>query len=83
MPSGLRDLDNRLRHLDVGARRRRIARRVIVHQDDRGRRQFERALDHLARIDRRVVHRAGLLHFVGDQLVALVEEQHAGITPSH
>ena len=43
----------------------------------RGRRQFERALDHFARIDRRVIDGAGLLHFVGDELVALVEEQDA------
>ena len=40
-------------------------------------RQFERALDHLARIDRRVVDGAGLLQLVGDELVALVEEQDA------
>ena len=31
----------------------------------------------LARIDRRVVDRAGLLHLVGDQRVLLVEEQDA------
>jgi hypothetical protein len=35
------------------------------------------ALDHLARIDRRVVDGAGLLHFVGDERIALVEKQHA------
>ena len=77
MPSGLAGLDDRLGHVDVGARRRRIARRVVVDEDDRGGRQFQRALDHLARIDRRVVDRAGLLHFVGDQGVLLVEEQDA------
>jgi hypothetical protein len=32
---------------------------------------------HLARIDRRVVDCAGLLHLVRDQLVALVEKQQA------
>ena len=42
-----------------------------------GRGQLQRALDHLARIDRRVVDGAGLLHLVGDQPVALVEEQDA------
>ena len=31
-----RHLDDRLRHLDVGARRRRIAGRMVVHQDQRG-----------------------------------------------
>ena len=50
---------------------------MVVYQDQRGRRQFQRALDHFARIDRRVVDGADLLQFVGDELVALVEEQHA------
>ena len=50
---------------------------MIVHEDHRGGRQFERALDHFARIDRRVIDRAGLLHLVGDQLIALVEKQDA------
>ena len=50
---------------------------MVVHQHDGGGREFERPLDHLARIDRRVVHGASLLHLVGDQRVALVEEQHA------
>ncbi len=65
-----RHRDNLLRHLDVGARRRRVAGRMIVHQDDGGRRKLERPLDHLARIDRRMVDGADLLQFVGDQLVA-------------
>ena len=42
---------------------------------DRGRGEFQRALDHLARIDRRMVDRADALRFVGDQAVLLVEEQ--------
>src|SRR3954453_7136774 len=50
---------------------------MVVHQDQRGRGQFQRALDHLARIDRGVIDGAGLLHLVGDELVALVEEQQA------
>ena len=50
---------------------------MVVHEDDRGRGQFERALDHFARIDRRVIDRALLLHLVGDELVALVEKQDA------
>jgi hypothetical protein len=47
------------------------------HQNDGGGGQFERAFDHLARIDRSVIDRAGLLHFVGNQLIALVEKQNA------
>jgi len=40
----LRDLDDRLRHLDVGARRRRISARMVVHQDQCGCAQLQRAL---------------------------------------
>ena len=50
---------------------------MVVHQHDRGGGQLERALDHFARIDRGVIDRARLLHLVGDQLVAFVEEQNA------
>jgi len=48
---------------------------VVVHEDQRRCRQFERTLDDLARIDRRVVDRAGLLQLIDDQLIALVEKQ--------
>ena len=71
------NLDDRLRHLDVGRRRRRIAGGVVVHQNNRGRREFEGALDDFARIDRRMVDRADLLTLVGNQAVALVEKQDA------
>ena len=46
---GASDFDNRLRHLDVRARGRGIAGGMVVHEDDRGGGEFERALDHLAR----------------------------------
>ena len=49
----LGDIDDRLRHVDIGARGRWIAARMIVHQYDSGRGQLQRALDHLAWIDRR------------------------------
>jgi hypothetical protein len=52
-----------------------VSSRILVHQDERGCRQFQRALDHLARIDRRMIDGADLLHLIGDQLVALVEKQ--------
>jgi hypothetical protein len=35
---------------------------MVVDQHDRGGRELERALDHFARVDRRVVDGAGLLH---------------------
>ena len=71
----LGDLDDILGHLDIGLRGRRIARRMVVHQDDGSCGKLQRALHHLARIDRRVVDGAGLLDLVGDEGVALVEEQ--------
>ena len=43
----------------------------------RGGGQLERALDHLARVERRVVDRAAALHLVADQDVLAVEEQDA------
>ena len=73
-PERAGDVDDRLGHLDVGLRGRRIAGGVVVHQDDRGRGQLERALDDLARLDRRVVDRTGLLQLIGNELVALVEQ---------
>lgn len=48
-----------------------------MHQNDRGRREFERALDDFARIDRRMIDRPDLLALVGNQAVALVEKQDA------
>jgi hypothetical protein len=70
-PKRCGDLDDRARHVDVGGRRGRIAGGVIMHKDDRGRGELERALDHLAWIDRRVVDGTDLLALVGDQTVAL------------
>ena len=51
-PSGLDDLT---RQLDVLAARLRIAAGMVVDKDDRGGVVIERALDHLANIDRRLV----------------------------
>src|SRR6266536_4348104 len=65
--------DDLLGHLHVGARGARIAGGMVVHEDERARRELERALDHLAGLDRRVVDGADLLALVRDQLVALVE----------
>lgn len=71
------DADDRLRHLDVGLRGRRIAAGMVVHEDHGGCGQFQRPLDDLARLNRGVIDRAGLLYLVGDQLVALVEKENA------
>jgi hypothetical protein len=69
------DIDDRPCHGDVRLRRRRIARRMIVNEDERGRGELERALGNLARIDRGVVDRPDLLLLVRDQGVLLVEEK--------
>jgi hypothetical protein len=51
-----------------------------VHEDDRGGRQLQRAPDDLAGVDRGVVDGADLLDFVGDELVALVEEENCSLS---
>jgi hypothetical protein len=60
---------------DVRFRRARITGRMIVDQNQGGRAQFERALEDLAGVDRRVIDGAALLTLVLDQYVFAVEEQ--------
>ena len=50
---------------------------MIVHEHDCCRRQLKRPFHHFAHIDRSMIDRAGLLHLIGDDLVAFVEEQDA------
>ena len=50
---------------------------MIVHQDHGRGRELERALEHLARIDRGVIDGAGLMLLVGDELVCFIEKQDA------
>lgn len=64
-------------HGDVGLRRRRIPRRVIMHEDQRRGVDLERALDDLARVDRHVIDRAPRLCLVGNENVLAIKEQHA------
>src|SRR3546814_1501741 len=66
-----------LGHGDVGGRGLGVAARMVVDEDEGGGAQLEGALHHLAGVDRGVVDGALLLHLVGDQAVALVEEQQA------
>src|SRR5579872_2438661 len=54
-----------------------VAARMVVDEDDGGSAQIERALYHLARVNGRMVDRAGLLDLVGNQRMLVVEEQHA------
>ncbi len=48
-----------------------------MRKDEGARAQFQRAAHDLARVDGRVVDRADALHLVGDQGVALVQEENA------
>src|SRR5204863_72548 len=70
-----RKLDDLSGHRDVRLRGGRVARGMVVHQDQGRRLQLERALDDLAGIDRRVIDRTALLPFVPDQHVLAVEKQ--------
>src|ERR1700736_3009242 len=60
---------------DVRLGRSRVARGVVVHQDHRRGLEFERPLDHFARIDRCVIDRSALLLLVLDQYVLSIKEQ--------
>ena len=74
---GFRDVDDLARHLDVGGRGRGVSGGVVVDQDQGRCRELQRTLHHLAGIDRRMVDRPGLLDLVGDEGIALVEEEQA------
>src|SRR5260221_14270263 len=69
---GLGDL---ARRLDIGLRWGRVARWMIVRHDERRGAELDRPLDHLARIDRRVIDGAALLALVRDQCSLAIEEE--------
>ncbi len=71
-----------LGQIDIGARWAGIAGGMVVHQDHRSRTQFQRALDHFARIDRRVVDSATRLRLVREQVISIVEKQNAELLDS-
>ena len=64
------------RHLDILLARRRVARRMVVHQNDRRRVQFQRPLRNLARVDRHMIDRAVGLRLIRDQRVLAIQKQH-------
>ena len=69
--------DDLARDGDVGGAGLGIAAGVVVHEDQGRGRELERAARDLAGIDGRVIDRAFVHHFVGDELVLHVEEEHA------
>src|SRR6516165_4421047 len=60
---------------DIGLRGGGVPGRMVVHQDQRRGAELERALYHLASIDRRVVDGAALLTLVLDEHVLAIEKQ--------
>ena len=50
---------------------------MIVHKDQCRGGKLKRTLNDLERIDRRMIDGADLLDFVEDQLITLVEKEHA------
>ena len=62
-----------LGHAEIGIGRRRITGWVVVDQDQGAGVQHQRPLDHLARIDRDMVDRAGREKLIGDDAVLAIE----------
>ena len=60
-------------HAEIGLRWRRIARWMVVDQDQGAGVQHQRPLDHLARIDRDMVDCAGRDKLIGNDVVLAVE----------
>src|SRR5215475_9855280 len=63
------------RNRDVRFRRGWVAGGMIMHQDQGRGPEFKRPLDHLARVNRRMVDSAALLPLVFDQYVLSVEKK--------
>ena len=63
-------------HINIGFGGRGVTAGVVMHQNEGRCAQFKRAFDNLTRLNWCVIHRAGAHHFIGDNVVFLVEEQH-------
>ena len=50
---------------------------MVVDEDDGCGRKIERTFNDFTRIDRRVIDRAALLDLIGNQRIALVEEENS------
>jgi len=77
----LADLTQALRELDVLARRRRIAAGVIVHQNDRCRRQEDGRTENFAGMRGRGGQRPNRDRVNADQAVLRVEKRHDKLLP--
>ena len=69
------DLHDRACHRDIGGRGGRVARGMIVHEDQRRGTELERAFDDLPGIDRRVVNGSALLSLILDQHILAIKDR--------
>jgi hypothetical protein len=69
-------LDDVLGDCDVCLGGGRVARRVVVDQNQGGRPQFERTFNDLAGVDRRMIDGAALLSLVLDQCILAIQEEY-------
>ena len=72
---GLERFRKDLRHRKIGLRRRRIARRVIVHGNDCGGADSQSSARDLSGIDWRMINSARLMDFVREQEIPFVKKQ--------
>ena len=63
-------------HIDVGAGRLGLATRMIMNKNHRLGMMLQRHIDHFAYIDWRLVNRALLQRFLGNQPLAVIKTQH-------
>src|SRR3954447_26665306 len=71
----LRGADDVQRDFYIGARRHRVSRRMIVREDHGRGAKFQRALDDLANINRRVIDGSFPLPFMPQQGVLAIEKE--------
>ena len=76
-PERLARLDDRSRHVDIGAAWRGIATWVVVNQDHRCRLKLQCSRDHLADMEAALVDRPSPHQLVLDQVMAGVEIEDA------
>jgi len=75
-------IDNFAGHVDISTRRRGVTGWVVMQENDRRCRQFQRAFDNFAGVDGRMINRASLLNLVGNQHIFLVEKEDAELLAS-
>src|SRR5262252_9504297 len=67
--------DDVLCHRDVRLRGRRVARRMVMYEDQSGGLELKRSFDDLPSVDRRMIDGAALLALMFDERVLTVEKE--------